>query len=183
MISKWIEPTMVYDGSQLRSLYAYMNYKISGDSIVSWSGPCDIPKDKIVDGEDLLENAQICGSHMLHFIVELFHEPLVSAVAFQRLMAAIIQQELVQMGHKVLRSGDDLYWNEGKLSISIAAKSPMSSMIHFAINISNEGTPVKTASLEDLKVRPQEFAKVIMKAVCDEREAIQFATVKVKPLQ
>ncbi len=182
MKAKYIDQKMTYDGSQLKSLFAYMNYELPGDSVIAWRGPCNIPDDKIVDGEDLLQKAEIRGNEMLHFIVELFHEPLVSAVSFQRLISAMAQQILIQEGHSVLREGDDLYVNEGKLSISIAAKSPMSSMIHFALNITNEGTPVKTASLSDLNINPEDFAKKMLDAITKERESIQFATVKVKPL-
>ncbi|MEK6556365.1 MAG: DUF366 family protein, partial [Bdellovibrionota bacterium] len=42
MKQKWIEKEFKYDGTQLASLFNYLNYGIVGDSIVSWIGPCDI---------------------------------------------------------------------------------------------------------------------------------------------
>ena len=70
---KFIDSKDRYDGSQLRSLFGYLDHGILGDSIICWQGPCAIPFDKMVDGEDLLEKSKIEGSMMLHFIIEKFH--------------------------------------------------------------------------------------------------------------
>jgi hypothetical protein len=82
----------------------------------------------------------------------------------------------------LIRDGDDLYWNQKKLSISIAAQSLKSVMIHFALNITNDGTPVQTCSLEDLKINPTEFSKDVMNKFSLEFESIRNATYKVKDL-
>lgn len=188
MKNLWIEKEFAYDGTQLRSLYAYLNWKIQGDSVVSWMGPCNVPAEHMVDGEDLLLNAEIRGDKMVHFIVELFDRELYAAVSVQRLMAAIVKDWLQEHLHlsgdpsRLRREGDDLYLGDAKLSISIATRSPVSVMIHFAVNVANSGTPVKTLSLEDLNVSPVGFSKEIMQNLCTELESIRGATQKVRPI-
>ena len=189
-----------YDGSQLRSLFGYLEHGVLGDSVVAWVGPCSISFEKMVDGEDLLAGESIQGSRMLHFIIEKFHQPLFGAIALQRLFAAIqldLLRELAPASADQLRrSGDDLYLRrdivnsaregagaregEGKLSISIATLTPMSSVIHFALNISNLGTPVAAASLEELEILPQEYAQLAMARLLNEVASIEVAAVKVR---
>jgi hypothetical protein len=178
---QFIEKTFAYDGTQLRSLFSYLEFGLRGDSVVSWIGPCQIDFKHMVDGEDLREQSPIQGAKMVHFIVELFGKDLCTAVSVQRLLASIVKDSLNYSG--LTRSGDDIYWDDRKLSISIATVSPVSALIHFAVNVTNEGTPVKTLSLEDLKVSPQTFATEVMKKISMEWEGIVFATQKVKWVQ
>ena len=70
MKSLFIKENFKYDGSQLRSLFAYLNYGLLGDSIVSWIGPCNVDFDHMVDGEDLLQKSEIRSDNMVHFIIE-----------------------------------------------------------------------------------------------------------------
>ena len=177
MKTKWITEQFAYDGSQLRSLFAYENYGVQGDSIVSWVGACDIPDDKIVDVEDLRAGDSIAGSEMLHFIAELFGQTLPATVALQRLVMANVSDLL---GEEVVRDGDDLFVKNGKLSISIATLSPVSGLIHFALNIRNEGTPVETSCLQDLNVDPSEFAQKVLQSVSKEWVELLSAGHKVK---
>lgn len=188
MKTLFIDKKFTYDGSQLRPLFAYENYKALGDSVVSWVGPCNITLDHMVDLEDKIENAKICGDQMLHFIVEVFGSDLTAAVSLQRLFASItkdlIQQE-TKFKFNLTREGDDIYLHadgKKKLSISIASKSAVSSQIHFAMNIVNEGTPVPTACLNDLGLDGQTVAKQIMNLFAEEYESIVTATKKVIPL-
>lgn len=179
-----------YDGSQLRPLFAYENFKIEGPSIVSWVGACHVSLQHMVDFEDKIVKAKIKSELMLHFIVEIFPAQLLSAVALQRLLATIVKTELEILIFKknktskvqFVRKGDDLFWESHKLSISIASSSAVSSQIHFAVNITNAGTPVKTCALNDWKVNPSELAKRVSDAFANEFVDIVFATQKVKPL-
>jgi len=101
----------------------------------------------------------------------------------QRLLASLAKDSIEELsGEKILREGDDLYWNEGKLSISIATQSPVATMIHFAVHITHENTPVKTASLEDLNIDPIQFAKNLMDNFAEEVKSMQVATEKVRPI-
>ena len=187
MQSLFIDKKFTYDGSQLRPLFAYENYKILGDSIISWIGPCNITLDHMVDLEDKIENAKICGDEMLHFIIEIFDLDLTAAVSLQRLFASIskdfIQAE-VQPSFDLIREGDDIYLKAGrkKLSISIASRSAVSSQIHFAMNIVNEGTPVATTCLNDLGLEAKSTSEKLMTLFVKEYVSIVTATKKVIPL-
>lgn len=185
MKSRFLNEEFTYDGTQLVSLWNYLQHKILGDSIVSWVGPCNISFDHMVDGEDLLAEAPIAGDKMLHFIVEKFDCSLFAAVGLQRLLASLVLETLRNSSGnpdvvKLIRDGDDIFLGKNKLSISIATQSPVSSLIHFAVNITNSGTPVPTLSLEDLQVRSREFAEEIMARFSKEVESITIATQKVR---
>jgi hypothetical protein len=183
--SQFLESQFRYDGTQLVSLWNYLQHKILGDSIVSWIGPCQISFEHMVDGEDLLAESAIAGDKMLHFIVEKFDCSLFAAVGLQRLLTSLALDTLRSVGkteevHNLTRDGDDIYLGGKKLSISIATQSPVSSLIHFAVNIINSGTPVPTLCLEDLKVEPKTFATEVMSRFCKEVEGITMATQKVR---
>jgi hypothetical protein len=185
MQSLFIKDKINYDGSQLKSLHAYLTYGVLGNSIISWIGPCNVSFEHMVDGEDLLAQAKIEGAEMLHFIIEIFDRDLFSGVALQRLFASIIRDHLQDAvpGNAVLeRDGDDIFWEDRKLNISIATKSPVSTMIHLAINCTNRGTPVATCSLEDLKLEPAKIADEVMTKFQREFESILKATQKVRPV-
>jgi hypothetical protein len=186
MQTAWLDNEKAYDGSQLCSLFAYLKHGIHGNSFVSWRAPCNIPSTHIVDGEDLLANKSICGSDMLHFIAEIFHSTLHYGVALQRLMTSIAkdllhslsnEEELLSQLH---RKGDDLYCGHKKFNISIATSSPHSVLIHFAVNVSNIGTPVPTVSLEDFKISPNDFSEKLRHAFISEFESMDFASKKVR---
>lgn len=181
---KFLENKMTYDGSQLRSLYTYLNHKILGDSFLAWIGPCQIPKDKIVDGEDLLAGEKIEGSMMLHFMIEFFPSNLLLGVTLQRLLASQVHDEILSqtslLPSQIRRDGDDVFIENKKLSISIATSSPVSTLIHFAMNLSNEGTPVETASFEDLNISAQSFADTLAPQFIEEFNQVFIATKKVK---
>jgi hypothetical protein len=182
MQNKFIEKSINYNGSELKPLYAYVNHHVHGDSIVSFIGSCHVSLEHMVDAEDFVVSAEIKSDKMLHFILEVFGVSLIAGVALQRLFAAIVQNFLLEQGHQLRRSGDDLYLNDKKLSVSIASISAVSVMIHFGINIGNEGTPVATCALNDFGIEPKSFAIEIMKRFTQEYETIQEATRKVKPL-
>lgn len=173
-----------YDGSQLRPLFSYEHFGLKGDAMLSWVAPTDVTLSHMVDFEDKIDEAKICGDRMLHFMIEFFPANLSFGVMAQRLLASIIK-DMIQAKvptAKLTRKGDDIYLGQGKLSISIASVSAVSTLVHFAVNITNKGTPVKTASLEDLKIKPETFAKDVLKAFACEFEDVIWATQKVKPL-
>ena len=169
-------------------MFAYLNYKVLGDSIISWIGSCDISFENMIDGEDLVEQSAIKGSSMVHFIIEIFHTSLFAGVTAQRLFASIARDYLQSKATKSLagenlkRDGDDIFWNDKKLSISIASNSAVSTQIHFAMNISIVGTPVKTTSLEELHLDAKTVAIDLMNLWVQEFNSIDMATKKVRPL-
>jgi hypothetical protein len=72
----------------------------------------------------------------------------------QRLLVMIFREILTEYGVKTQRSGDDIFVDGRKLSISIASVSLSSAKIHFALNLEDKGTPddVETIGLYDIKV-------------------------------
>lgn len=183
MKCKWLNDKDLYDGTQLVSLRNYLKHGLLGDSVVAWVGPCNIPFEHMVDGEDLLEESAIRGDRMLHFIIELFDSRLFEAVTVQRLFATMIKDEVEVMSPlkpRLKRDGDDLFLNDGKLSISIATQSPVSSLIHFAVNVTNQGTPVKTSCLDELEIAPKDLADRVMEKLAGELKTIREATCKVR---
>ncbi len=179
---KFLENDLNYDGSQLHSLFGYLGNGILGDSIIAFKGACQIPFENMVDGEDVLAQSSIQGQSMLHFIIEEFGMSLELAVTRQRLFAALVLGELTKYSPRaeLRREGDDIYRHDSKLSISIATVSPVSALIHFAMNITNDGTPVKTVSLIDIGVEPREIAGLIAQRYIHEIKTIKEACTKVK---
>lgn len=104
MRSHFLEQKFAYDGTQLRSLYGYLEHGVLGPSTIAWVGKCDIPFSHMVDGEDLLARAVIQGDEMLHFIIEFFDRDLFSGVAIQRLFATIMRDYLAAKAKGFLRA-------------------------------------------------------------------------------
>ncbi|PWU21244.1 MAG: DUF366 domain-containing protein [Bdellovibrio sp.] len=186
LLTQWIEQPMKYDGSQLSPLFSYRNFGLLGSSCIGFCGPCDVSPSEMVDLEDLRAGSAIRGSQMLHFIVEIFDRELFSAVCLQRLLAEIIRSTIEDMTGRAAglwREGDDLYRGEDrKLSISIATSSTVSQLIHFAVNISNEGTPVATCSLEDFGIPAEALGRTVLAKLALEYESLVQATRKVRPV-
>ncbi len=179
----WLDGENAYDGTQLRSHWIYGMTGVLGDAIVAFEGPADVPTSNMADLIDVRENAPIFSKSMLHFIIEHFGCDLELAVARQRLLVAEAADLLRPSVGEIRRSGNDLYSGEKKLSVSIATASPVSSLIHFAVNISSDGTPVPTLGLGDLKVDPKAFADELMRSYCEEISSMREARCKVRAVR
>jgi hypothetical protein len=81
---------------------------------------------------------------------------------------------------RFVRDGDDLFVGAGKLSISIATVTPVSSLIHFAVNATAGGAPVATSDLQALSVAPAAFAQALLSRVAAEQASILTARAKVR---
>ena len=187
MKTKWLSKEETYDGTQLEPLRNYLSHGLLGNSIVAWVGPCQISFDHMVDGEDLREQAAIQGDRMLHFVMEIFDRDLFAGVACQRVFASlakdIIESRVRQskLGFILHREGDDLYWEGRKLSISIATRSVNSILMHFAMNLTNKGTPVPTCALtDDFGLTAEDIAQNLLSSFAKEYLSILEATWKVK---
>lgn len=181
MKTKFISQKFKYDGSQLKPLTNYLKHQILGDSCIAWVGPCEIPFEHMMDGEDLNEKSIISSNEMLHFIFEIFDRELVSGVFLQRLFAGILQNWIYKkFGFFLERSGDDLYLEKKKFSISIATRSSNSVLVHFAVNVTNQGTPVPTCSCEDLKIDPVVLGNDMLEMIQQEYRSILQASYKVR---
>jgi len=185
MKSKFLEQEICYTGKELAPHWIYKNFNIHGDAIVSFIGECEVKLTEMVDISDVLSNSPIYSKKMVHFIVEHFNIPLIEGVLRQRLLVNIAGEVIMsnlQNQDKIVRSGDDLFYNNGKLSVSIAGKSINSVLIHLGINIDSAGAPVHAAGLEsDMNIKNhEEIAKQIMLNYCKEYDEIINASCKVR---
>lgn len=184
MQTLFIDKEIKYIGSQLSPHWIYKNFHIMGNAIVSFIGECDVDLSHMVDIEDVINDEPIYSKLMLSFIEESFNSSLVEMVYKQRLLVSITK-ELIEKKYPsvhITRSGDDLYFGEKKLSVSIATKSITSSLIHFGLNIDADGAPINAADLKsDVGVNDvKEFAIEIMNAYSAEVKDINLAASKVR---
>ena len=181
MKSLVLDKNLKYDGTQLCSHFAYKNYGLAGDSIVAFTGPVDVKLTEMVDIEDVINKEPISSDRMLSFIIEVFDQNLAGMVCLQRLFVTILQEELngFLKGLDVKRHGDDLFYKGRKLSVSIATASPVSSMVHTALNIESGGAPISISCLNEIGIGWREFAEKVILRFTEEYESIQFARMKV----
>ena len=180
--TRWLPRPLAYDGAALAPLWAYRTLGIRGPSAVAFAGPCDVPLARLVDQEDVRRRAPIASRLMLHLIAEDFSGDLEGAVWRQRLLTAIALDLLRARPRttRIRRDGDDLYDGRAKLSVSIATVTPVSTKIHFGINIESKGTPVKTRGLADYGIPVPPFAKSLLQAYAREWSEVQEARFKVR---
>ena len=186
MISKLLPNSIKYDGSQIAPLWAY-SMGIKGDSIVVFHGPMDVTPENMKDLEDRRAKKRIQGDDLIHIIVERFDSPSSMRLAYymQRLLVVCIKDVLETHGIKTTRNGDDLFINDGKLTVSIATAGVSSEKIHCGINITTRGTPreVKTAALTDFGIKDwRTLALEIAETFVHEIEDIEGDIVKTKSL-
>lgn len=181
MRKEFIKESIKYTGNELAPHWIYKNYKIQGDAIVAFCGECEVKLDEMVDVEDVINNEPIYSKLMLNFIIEHFNIGLVEGVLRQRLLITTLKEVLEDVySVPVKRSGDDLFIDNKKLSVSIATKSMTSVLIHTGINIDPTGAPVAAIGLNSLNVdNVQEFANTVMTKYCEEINDIIMASTKV----
>ena len=178
----WSHESIDYDGSQLAAHWLLQRFAVVGDAIVGFRGRCDVAEAEIADLVDI-DGPGIRGDDMVHFVWECFGErDLLLAVHRQRLLAAQAAEVLRRLAPaaEVARDGDDLFVGQGKLSISIATVTPVSALIHFAVNASPGGAPVQTATLAELGVDPDAFGPAVIAAVGAEQASIAAARAQVR---
>ena len=176
----------IYDGRQLAAHWIYRTFDVRGDAAVAFIGLCRVDLSEMVDIEDVKNVAPIFSPRMVHIIAEFFSSDLHTTVYRQRLLVVTAKEILEQMTTRpVTRNGDDLYLpridgTRGKLSVSIATASPISTLIHTGFNIETNGTPVPTVGLAELGVDPVDFARTLLDRYSAEVEDIWLARCKVR---
>lgn len=178
----WCEQTVAYDGSQLRAHWLLDRFGLVGNALVAFRGPCNVLGAEVADLEDL-DGPGIAADDMVHFVWESFTTTdLLLAVHRQRLFAAQVREVVQRLAPSsdVSRTGDDLYVGDGKLSISIATVSPVSALIHFAVNAQPGGAPVAIATLQQLGIEPGCFARAVLERVATEQTSMESARAKVR---
>ena len=171
-----------YDGSQISSLWAYNLADVQSDSIIAFRGGCDVRIEHMIDLEDKKQGDMIFSTDMLHFIIEHFDSTDLKLVyARQRLFTAIVSEVLSSRYPGITRSGDDLFVNGKKLTVSIASTSAVSKKIHFGINVTHD----YYGSLDEIGIPGNEVGNVlqmIAEAYLAEFEDIEKDLRKSRPL-
>jgi hypothetical protein len=164
MKSFWAEQEIKYTGEQLTSHWAFYNFNLAGDSIVSFMGPCQIEPRYLTSVEHYQKKSQIKSKKMLHFVVEHFDSDLENGVLRQKLLISILKDKLNHRlkGDVLQKWGDDIFDADAKLTISSITKTNISIKIHLGVNISDKDTPVKTKGLENYGIDPAEIAQAVM---------------------
>ena len=182
MKTLFIDNEIKYEGWQLCPHWIYKNFKLQGDAIVAFVGECEVKLTEMVDIEDVINNEPIYSKLMLSFISEQFNVGLVEGVFRQRLLICKIKEALEKRGFMVTRDGDDLFFDNKKLTVSIATKSATSILIHTGVNIISEGAPIKASGLQsDMKISDiKNLAQEIMVQYSEEIDDIVMASTKVR---
>ena len=189
--TRFSEKTRTYTGSELRPHFLLTELGVRGSGVGAWIGPCDVKTEHLVDWEDRLEGEHIAAKEMVHFIAEFFGAGLKEGVLFQRLVIASMAEGLLHSFkknkasarvHSVIRSGNDLFVDERKLSVSIVTASPVSVLMHLGVNIDPTGAPVSAIGLKELEIPPHAWALEILARISEEWQGITWACSKVRPV-
>jgi hypothetical protein len=190
MLVKFLEEKIKYTGAELRPHWISERTKSFESAMVAFAGPCDVATAELVDLEDSRVGDFIRAKEMLHFLAESFSADLELAICHQRLLVALFAEKLrtrlsASDAARVLRDGDDIFVSgEGeprKLSVSIVTASPVSTLLHFGVNIDADGAPVKAIGLRDLGVDYKDLAMDVMESWQAEVVSMARARCKVVP--
>jgi uncharacterized protein len=186
---RFLSESMSYDGSNLKPHWVSEQLGLFGDGTVAYRGPCRVGCAELVDVEDRRAGASIAAKEMLHFQAEFFGGTLEEMILRQRLWIACFLELLrervgPQERERFERQGNDLFFQDGtkkKLSVSIVTASPVSLLLHFAVNIDPTGAPVPAIGLNRWGIDAQELALAAMKKWNEELDSCRKARVKVLP--
>ena len=176
-----------YSGRELAPHYLLSQHRLEGPYLVAFQGGCRVETDHLVDWEDRLVNDRIEAKSMVHFLGEFFGIGLRESVVLQRLLMSTMGEVLTPLlkenhRNQFQRSGDDLFIGDRKLTVSIVTASPVSTLLHAAVNIDPTGAPVKAIGLLELEVDPAAFSAQVLKQIEQEWSSIERACTKVRPV-
>lgn len=178
-----LDQPLRYDGLQLATAFLDRHVPDEPDAAVIFTGEADVPVAHLVDLEDAGRGAFIYSPLMAHMVLEHRGLALPEAVWRQRVLVRLAADWIAaRSGVPVAVRGNDLFARDGKLSVSVATRSPRGALIHFGVNVDTEGTPVRTTGLRDLRIRPAEFLAATARLYADELLHAAHAVSKVRPV-
>lgn len=175
-----LEGQTAYTGKELRSGWISQRTGLGGDAAAGFVGPCRVATEDLVDLDDARAGEHIESASMAHVIVEHPGCDLQAAILRQRLLVSLLCEALRLKGHGVERDGDDVYYRNRKLTVSIAAPGPRSSLIHLGINIDPSGAPVPAIGLQELGVEPRALLSDLLERYRAELLSCRHAETKVR---
>lgn len=177
---KILGETIPYTGRELRSGWVEERTGLGGDAAAVFFGRCSVATEDLVDLDDKRAGNTIESAEMAHVLVEHPGCPLGACVLRQRLLVCLLCEILHRRGVEPSRSGDDVYLGQKKLTVSIAAPSPRSSLIHLGINVRAQGAPVPAVGLEELGISARELMEDLLARYKNELETAAHAETKVR---
>lgn len=175
-----IDEPLPYTGRELRSGWVAQITGFERDAAAGFVGACDVANEDLVDLDDARAGTFIKSARMAHVIVEHPRCGLDVGVLRQRLLVCLLEEILSGKTPGIRRDGDDLYIGERKLTVSIAAPSPASCLIHLGINIDPDGAPVAAVGLDELGIDAKELLDELLRRYRDELAACRHAEGKVR---
>lgn len=181
MKTLFVEDLLTYDGSAIRAHWARRRFGLEGDAAVGFLGRCDVLPGEVADMDEVISGEPIRAEAMAHVVAEHFGPTLEEAILRLHLLAALALEALApRAGGSLVRKGNDLYLGSGKMSVGVATVTPVSVKIHFGVNVSARGVPVKAAGLEDLGVAPRGFVEDLLARYARESVLAREARTKVR---
>jgi hypothetical protein len=180
---RMIDGDVTYTGRELRSGWVERQTGLEGDAAAVFFGPCDVATEDLVDLEDRSAGAVIVAKRMLHVVAEHPGCDIATAVLRQRLMVCLLCEVLAGRGVALRRSGDDVFAGDDKLTVSIAAPAPASSLIHLGVNVDPEGAPVPAVGLSRLGLEEDDVARALMERYREELSGAAHAATKVRSVE
>lgn len=130
---------------QIRESTKFQNY------LTAFYGKANITQEGLCDIVDIHGNEPFIDGYMLHFIAEFKDISNLESVLLQRRFITIVRDIIEEKTGKLLKQGgDDLYFDNKKLSVSIIAPTSLNTYImHAGFNIDNSAT-LNVQSLNNL---------------------------------
>ena len=132
------------------------------------------------DLDDARAGTYIKSASMAHVIAEHPECTIQSGVLRQRLLVSLLCEILRDEDLDIERDGDDVYYDKRKLTVSIAAPSADSTLIHLGINIDPEGATVAAVGLDELGVPAVDVLERLLNRYKDELGSASYAETKVR---
>jgi len=179
---KILDREIIYTGRELHSGWVSGQTGLSGNAAAGFFGPCRVATEDLVDLEDARAGAVIQSRRMAHVIIEMPGCSLPVAVLRQRLLVCILADILIEHHSTPRREGDDIYVQDRKLTVSIAAPYGNGCLIHLGINVDAAGAPVAAIGLADLDLDPVTLLGNLLGRFQAEMASCGHAETKVRPV-
>ncbi|MDH3216629.1 MAG: DUF366 family protein [Candidatus Krumholzibacteria bacterium] len=179
---KVLEVETPYTGKELRSGWVLEQTGLRGDAAAAFLGPCRVVNEDLVDLDDARAGTYIESAAMAHVLIEHPQCRLDTGVLRQRMLVCLLCEILGERNLGVRRQGDDIYFDSRKLTVSIAAPSSRSTVIHLGINIRPEGAPVPAVGLDEMKIDARELLTDLLGRYGEELESCRHAQTKVRTI-
>ena len=155
----FVKDRLNYTGKEIEPLWAFKNFDVQKDNIVVFRGKMEVPIDNMKDLKDVKREKDIDipikSEDAINFVIEHFDNIDLKIIYLRQRLLVCITKEIIEdyCNLKLRRDGDDLYFEDKKLSVCIACKGTVSAKIHLGINVKSKGAEhVKIVGLEDLGI-------------------------------